>query len=78
MEETALLAPLLLTITGLTVGAILKSLLRHTRIPYTVGLFAIGLIAGIMDRAGVFETAGQCCQYQSRPHPLHFSTYPDI
>lgn len=59
MEETALLAPLLLTITGLTVGAILKSLLRHTRIPYTVGLFAIGLIAGIMDRAGVFETMPQ-------------------
>lgn len=59
MEETALLAPLLLTITGLTVGAILKSLLRHTRIPYTVGLFAIGLIAGIMDRAGLFETMPQ-------------------
>ena len=42
MEETALLAPLLLTIAGLTVGAIFKSLFQRTRIPYTVGLFAIG------------------------------------
>ena len=52
MEETALLAPLLL---GLTVGAIFKSLFQRTRIPYTVGLFAIGLAAGIMNRMGVFH-----------------------
>ena len=57
MEETTLLAPLLLTIAGLTVGAIFKSLFQRTRIPYTVGLFAIGLIAGILNRAGVFENA---------------------
>lgn len=55
MEETALLAPLLLTIAGLTVGAIFKSLFQRTRIPYTVGLFAIGLSAGIMNRMGVFH-----------------------
>lgn len=55
MEETALLAPLLLTIAGLTVGAIFKSLFQRTRIPYTVGLFAIGLVAGIMNRMGVFH-----------------------
>lgn len=55
MEETALLAPLLLTIAGLTVGAIFKSLFQRTRIPYTVGLFAIGLAAGIMNRMGVFH-----------------------
>lgn len=55
MEETALLAPLLLTIGGLTVGAIFKSLFQRTRIPYTVGLFAIGLAAGIMNRMGVFH-----------------------
>ena len=30
MEETALLAPLLLTIAGLTVGAIFKSLFQRT------------------------------------------------
>lgn len=55
MEETALLAPLLLTIAGLTVGAIFKSLFQRTRIPYTVGLFAIGLATGIMNRMGVFH-----------------------
>lgn len=55
MEETTLLTPLLLTIAGLTVGAIFKSLFQRTRIPYTVGLFAIGLTAGIMNRMGVFH-----------------------
>jgi len=59
MEETALLAPLLLTIAGLTVGAIFKSLFQRTRIPYTVGLFAIGLAAGIMNRMGVFHGMSQ-------------------
>ena len=59
MEETALLAPLLLTIAGLTVGAIFKSLFQRTRIPYTVGLFAIGLAAGIMNRTGVFHNMPQ-------------------
>lgn len=57
MEETTLLAPLLLTIAGLTVGAIFKSLFQRTRIPYTVGLFAIGLAAGILNRTGIFENA---------------------
>ena len=33
MEDTSFLAPLLLTIGGLVIGALLKSLLRHTRIP---------------------------------------------
>ena len=55
MEETALLAPLLLIIAVLIVGAIFKSLFQRTRIPYTVGLFAIGLAAGIMNRMGVFH-----------------------
>lgn len=41
MEEYTFLAPLLLTIGGLIIGAILKSLLKHSRLPYTVGLFAI-------------------------------------
>lgn len=55
MEETTLLAPLLLAIAGLTIGAILKSSLRHSLIPYTVGLFAIGFIVGIMNRSGIFD-----------------------
>lgn len=59
MEETTLLTPLLLTIAGLTVGAIFKSLFQRTSIPYTVGLFAIGLAAGIMNRTGVFHNMPQ-------------------
>lgn len=56
MEEYTFLAPLLLTIGGLIIGAILKSLLRHSRLPYTVGLFAIGIILGVMNRTGVFQS----------------------
>lgn len=56
MEEYTSLAPLLLTIGGLIIGAILKSLLKHSRLPYTVGLFAIGIILGVMNRTGVFQS----------------------
>lgn len=54
--EYTFLAPLLLTIGGLIIGAILKSLLKHSRLPYTVGLFAIGIILGVMNRTGVFQS----------------------
>ena len=56
MKEYTFLAPLLLTIGGLIIGAILKSLLKHSRLPYTVGLFAIGIILGVMNRTGVFQS----------------------
>ena len=56
MEEYTFLAPLLLTIGGLIIGAILKSLLKHSRLPYTVGQFAIGIILGVMNRTGVFQS----------------------
>lgn len=56
MEEYTFLTPLLLTIGGLIIGAILKSLLKHSRLPYTVGLFAIGIILGVMNRTGVFQS----------------------
>ena len=55
MEEFTLLSPLLLSIAGLITGAILKSALRHTRIPYTVALFAVGLLLGLLNRAEVFQ-----------------------
>ena len=55
MEDFAFLSPLLLTISGLVIGAILKTLLRHTRFPYTVGLFGIGLFLGALNRNGVFN-----------------------
>lgn len=59
MEEFAFLQPLLLTITGLIIGALLKSLLKHSRFPYTVGLFAIGLLVGILNRSGIFHSLPQ-------------------
>ena len=52
MEEYTFLAPLLLTIGGLIIGAILKSLLKHSRLPYTVGLFAIGIILAYIIHSG--------------------------
>ena len=55
MEEFAFMQPILLTIAGLVIGALLKSMLKHSRFPYTVGLFGIGLIAGILNRAEVFQ-----------------------
>lgn len=59
MEESAFLQPLLLTITGLVIGALLKSLLKHSRFPYTVGLFGIGLLVGVLNRSGVFHSLPQ-------------------
>lgn len=55
MEEFAFLSPLLLTIAGLVIGAILKTVLKHSRFPYTVGLFAIGLLIGTLNRYGLFH-----------------------
>ena len=55
MEDTSFLAPLLLTIGGLVIGALLKSLLRHTRIPYTVGLFAVGLLVGLLNLSSSYK-----------------------
>ena len=54
MEENAFLIPLSMAILGLVVGAILNVLLRKTRIPYTVGLFAVGLIVGGLNRMELF------------------------
>lgn len=55
MEEFALLSPLLITVAGLLIGAILKSLLKHSNFPYTVALFVLGLGIGLLDRAGFLQ-----------------------
>ena len=34
----------------------IETLLKHSRLPYTVGLFAIGIILGVMNRTGVFQS----------------------
>ena len=55
MDGYTFLIPLLLTIGGLVIGALLKSLLKHSWIPYTVGLFAIGILLGVLNRGGIFQ-----------------------
>lgn len=55
MEEFDLLSPLLLAVAGLMIGAILKSVLKKTQLPYTVGLFAFGLGMGLLERFDCFS-----------------------
>mgnify|MGYP000211156332 CR=1 FL=1 len=85
MEEYTFLAPLLLTIGGLIIGAILKSLLKHSRLPYTVGLFAIGIILGVMNRTGVFQSlpelhdaVSSVANINPELDSLSFPAHPDI
>ncbi len=58
METVTLLAPLIFIVVCLIFGAILKSLLKNTTFPYTVGLFAIGIAIGLLDRFNVFSDTG--------------------
>lgn len=53
MEE--LLIPILLVIAGLLVGVAIKSMSGHIKIPYTVVLFAVGIILGVLARYDVFS-----------------------
>ena len=52
MEGFAFLSPLLLVIAGLIIGSILKIVFKSTRIPYTVALFGVGLLIGVINRQG--------------------------
>ena len=52
METNVLLAPLIFVVLSLMAGAILKSVLKKTGIPYTVGLFGFGILIGLLDREG--------------------------
>lgn len=58
METNALLAPLFFVVICLVVGAILKSVLKKTSFPYTVGLFVLGIGLGLFDRFGLLQDAG--------------------
>ena len=58
METAALLSPLFFVVVCLVFGAILKSLLKNTTFPYTVGLFAIGILIGLLDRFHVIPDTG--------------------
>lgn len=65
MEEFTFLSPLLLTIAGLMLGSFLKIIFKHTRIPYTVALFGMGLLIGVCNREGLFQFLPQV------PEALH-------
>ena len=54
MDSMEFLAPLVFVIVSLVAGAILKFCLKRTVLPYTVGLFAFGLVIGLLDRMGVY------------------------
>ncbi len=55
MEEMELLAPLAFVIVSLIAGAILKLLLTRVNLPYTVGLFVLGIIVGVLNMNGYLE-----------------------
>ncbi len=55
MEEATLLAPLAFIVISLIAGAILKLVLHKIHLPYTVGLFVLGIIVGILNLNGFLE-----------------------
>ena len=55
MDELTILAPIAFLLVALMVGALLKLLLVRVNIPYTVGLFVIGLVIGTLHHHGIFD-----------------------
>ncbi len=55
MEEMDLLAPLAFVVISLMAGALLKVLLKELKVPYTVGLFVLGLVIGLLNVKGYLE-----------------------
>lgn len=53
-----MLAPLLFVVIGLVAGAVLKSLLKHSSLPYTVCLFCLGVVFGLLSRFNVLPDVG--------------------
>lgn len=47
--------PIILLMLGLLIGVIIKSIGKYIKIPYTVALFAIGLILGLLYRFNIFS-----------------------
>ncbi len=55
MDEAELLAPLAFVIISLIAGAILKLVLTKINLPYTVGLFVLGIGVGVLNMNGYLE-----------------------
>lgn len=49
--------PIILLMLGLLIGVVVKSIGKYIKVPYTVALFAVGLILGIIYRFGLFGNA---------------------
>lgn len=58
METGELLAPLIFVIVSLMAGAIMKYVLKRSSFPYTVGLFCLGIVIGVLDRTGLLSHVG--------------------
>ena len=56
MQEIYILAPLTFVVICLIIGAVLKSLLRNSVLPYTVVLFGVGLLIGYAERRGLLDS----------------------
>lgn len=56
MQEIYILAPLTFVVICLIIGAVLKSLLRNSVLPYTVVLFGVGLLIGYAERSGLLDS----------------------
>ncbi|MGN1230082.1 MAG: cation:proton antiporter [Prevotella sp.] len=56
--EIELLSPLFFVVISLAAGAIMRFLLRNSAFPYTVGLFCLGILLGIMCRSGILDDTG--------------------
>ncbi len=50
-------APIAFLLVALLAGALLKLLLARVNIPYTVGLFVVGLVIGTLHHFGMFDSA---------------------
>lgn len=56
METNSVLTPLFFVVICLMAGALLKFGLKKTPLPYTVGLFAFGILAGVLDRLDLLSS----------------------
>lgn len=58
METGELLAPLFFVVISLMAGAIMKYVLKKSSFPYTVGLFCLGIVIGLLDRFDLLNSVG--------------------
>ncbi len=55
MEEISILAPLAFVVISLMAGALQKVVLKEIKVPYTVGLFVLGMVIGTLNIKGYLD-----------------------